>query len=71
VRNEQFKWNSVTCYIDTETGEQIDKTEIGVNYTKIGLIDTNVRYDNEKCIKTIIRTVGLTKIAHKQLTLWK
>lgn len=71
MSNEQWKWNSVTYYVDEESGEQIDKSEIGVNYTKVGLIDLNVKWDKENWIKTAIRTMGVKKIDAKQLDLWK
>lgn len=61
MSNEQWKWNSVTYYVDEESGEQIDKSEIGVNYTKVGLIDLNVKWDKENWIKTAIRTMGVKK----------
>ena len=70
MSGEQYRWKSVTAYVDIETGEQIDKTEIGINYTKVGLIDSTIRIDNELFTKTNLRTVGVTKIQHKQLTLF-
>ena len=66
----EFKWLSVTAYVDIETGEQIDKTEIGVNYSKVGLINSNIRIDNELFTKTNYRTVAVTKIQNKQLKLF-
>lgn len=62
---------SVTYYVDDESGEMIDKSEIGVNYTKVGLIDLHVKWDKENWIKTAIRTVKVKKIDAKQMDLWK
>lgn len=70
MNNVQFRWKSVTAYVDLETGEQIDRSEIGINYQKVGLIDSTIRIDNEQFTKTNLRTVGVTKIKHKQLTLF-
>ena len=67
---DSYRWQSVTAYLDIETGEQIDKTEIGINYTKLGLINSTIRIDNEQFTKTVLRTVGVKKIEHKQLTLF-
>ena len=30
MNRESFRWQSVTAYVDLETGEQIDKSEIGI-----------------------------------------
>lgn len=70
MNNVQFRWQSVTAYVDLETGEQIDRSEIGINYQKVGLIDSTIRIDNEQFTKTNLRTVGVTKILNKQLTLF-
>ena len=70
MNNVQFRWHSVTAYVDLETGEQIDRSEIGINYQKVGLIDSTIRIDNEQFTKTNLRTVGVTKIQNKQLTLF-
>ena len=70
MNRESFRWQSVTAYVDLETGEQIDKSEIGINYQKVGLIDSTIRIDNEQFTKTNLRTVGVTKIQNKQLTLF-
>ncbi len=70
MNRENFIWLSVTAYVDLETGEQIDKSEIGINYQKVGLIDSTIRIDNEQFTKTNLRTVGVTKIENKQLTLF-
>ena len=70
MNRDSYRWQSVTAYVDLETGEQIDKSEIGINYQKVGLIDSNIRIDNEHFTKTNLRTVGVTKIQNKQLTLF-
>lgn len=70
MNNEKYRWQSVTAYVDLETGEQIDKSEIGINYEILGLIDSNIRIDNEQFTKTNLRTIGVTKIQNKQLTLF-
>lgn len=70
MNNVQFRWLSVTAYVDLETGELIDKSEIGISYQKVGLIDSTIRIDNEQFTKTNLRTVGVTKIENKQLTLF-
>lgn len=70
MNRENYRWQSVTAYVDLETGEQIDKSEIGINYQKVGLIESTIRIDNEQFTKTNLRTVGLTKIQNKQLTLF-
>lgn len=70
MNNEKYIWQSVTAYVDLETGEQIDKSEIGINYEILGLIDSNIRIDNEQFTKTNLRTIGVTKIQNKQLTLF-
>ena len=46
MNRDSYRWQSVTAYVDIETGEQIDKTEIGTTFTKVGLIDSTIRIDN-------------------------
>ena len=70
MNRDNYRWQSVTAYVDIETGQQIDKTEIGTTFTKVGLIDSTIRIDNEQFTKTNLRTVGVKKIEHKQLTLF-
>lgn len=70
MSNEQFHWKSVTHYIDGETGEIIDKSNIQ-DYTKAKCIDKVVKYDKETWTKSMVRTVIVTKIKIKQLELWK
>lgn len=70
MNRENYRWQSVTAYVDLETGEQIDKSEIGINYQKVGLIESTIRIDNEQFTKTNLRTVGVSKIQNKQLTLF-
>lgn len=71
MSNEEYSWRSVTYYVDTETEEQIDKSEIGLNYTRKGVIDSKVKIDKENYTKTILRTIEVSKIINKQLELWK
>lgn len=71
MSNEQFKWNSITYYVDVETGEQIEKDAIGMTHKRLNTIDSTVRFDREKYTKTLLRTVACTKLPAKQLTLWK
>ena len=70
MNHDNYKWNSVTYYVDESTGEQIHKSEIGSNYLKGPLLDTQIRYDSETFTKTLIRTVSVSKIPVKQLTLF-
>ena len=70
MNRDSYRWQSVTAYVDIETGEQIDKTEIGTTFTKVGPIHSTIRIDNEQFTKTNLRTVGVTKIQNKQLTLF-
>lgn len=70
MNRDNYKWNSITYYVDEKTGEQIHKSEIGPNYIKGPLLDTQIRYDNETFTKTLIRTVSVSKIPVKQLTLF-
>jgi len=37
---EKYRWNTVTTYVDIDTGEEIPKEKIGVYYKKIEKLDT-------------------------------
>jgi len=70
MNNEKFHYNTVTFYIDEETGESIDKFQLGKDYLKTKVLDVNIRTDFENNIKNVFRTVGVKQITAKQLTLW-
>ena len=71
MTNEKFRYNTITCYINEETGETIDKSLIGTDYIKTSVIDVQIRTDFENHIKNVFRTIGTKPIPTKQLTLWK
>lgn len=71
MRNEKWYYNTVTLYIDEETGETIDKDLIGTDYIKTTVLDVQIRTDFENHTKNVFRTVGTKKIPAKQLSLWK
>lgn len=71
MNNEKWYYNSVTVYIDEETGETISKELIGSDYIKTTVLDVQIRTDFENHIKNIFRTVGVKPLPAKQLTLWK
>jgi len=59
--NEKYKYKSVTTYIDQETGQIIDKSEMGRLWEKTKLIDQSSRMNHETYTITIIRTMGCKK----------
>lgn len=69
MNNEKWSYNSVSFFIDEETGEQIDKSQLEDEYIKCNVIDAQVRTDFENRIKTIIRTIACKKLPAKQLKL--
>lgn len=71
MNNEKWHYNSITCYIDEETGETIPKELIGIDYLKTTVLDVQIRSDFENHIKNIFRTIGAKQIQAKQLKLWK
>jgi len=69
INNEKWSYNTVSFFIDEETGEQIDKSQLGDEYTKYDVLDVQLRTDFENKIKTIIRTIACKKLPAKQLKL--
>ena len=67
--HEKWNYNSVTFLIDEETGEQIQKSQLGNEYTKHDVLDVQVRTDFENKTKIITRTIGCKKLPAKQLKL--
>ena len=67
--NETYKFYSVTIYIDEETGENIDKYNIGITHQKTHLIDERCDTDNETYTKKITRIIGCKRIPFIQLKL--
>lgn len=71
MNNEKWRYNTVTLYIDEETGETIAKELIGTDYIKTTVLDLQIRTDFENHIKNVFRTVGVKTLPAKQLKLWK
>ena len=70
MNNEKWYYNTVTLYIDGETGETIAKELIGTDYIKTTVLNVQIRTDFENHIKNVFRTVGVKRLPAKQLTLW-
>jgi len=69
MNNEKWSYNSVSFFIDEETGEQIDNSQLVDEYKRYDVLDVQVRTDFENKIKTIIRTIACKKLPAKQLKL--
>ena len=66
---EQFKYYTVTLYVEESTGNCVAPEEIGVNYQKTHLIDTKCDTNNENYTKKITRIMGCERIPFIQLKL--
>lgn len=70
MSNEQYKWHSITYYVDEETGEMVNKSDIGTLYQKTKLIDSNYSVNDRTYERIIKRTMGCKKIPAVQLTIF-